>query len=78
MIDICANEKAIHLKFDCDHLQNPNEQFGIAMLEQMVCNTYKGAKITKSINKYGSVTDIWIMFNDDSDAMHFKLSREYL
>lgn len=77
MVDVCASDSTIHIRFDSDHLQNPNEQFGIAMLEQMICNTYRGARITKNIDKYGSITDVWVNFDNETDAMHFKLSRAY-
>jgi len=75
--DVCTDDSTIHIRFDRDHLQDPDEQFGIAVMEQMICNTYKGACITKNVDKYGSITDLWIKFTNENDAMHFKLSRAY-
>lgn len=74
LVDSNTNDTTIHIKVDSDHIQK-NEQFGAHFLEQMIVNTYHGAIVTKSTNKYGLLTDIWIKFQDPTDAIHFKLSR---
>lgn len=74
MVDDLDNDAIVHIRVDSSYMQK-YEQLRYQMLEQMVASTYENATISKSMNEYGLLTDIWIKFSDTNDATHFKLSR---
>lgn len=71
-LDSFNPDTTIHIKVDSDRLQK-DKNVGLYLLEQMVISTYQNASVQKSINEYGLLTDVYIIFSSINDATHFKL-----
>lgn len=72
-----TDDTTIHIKLSKDLSQLRDENIALAILEQNVCSIYNDVTVTKNINKYGLLTDVFIKFNSVNDATHFKLTRMY-
>lgn len=65
-------QNVVHIKIDSDHVTSDGV-FGHVMLEQMIHADYENAKISRKVNGYGMLTDLWIEFHNVEDATHFRL-----
>lgn len=72
MVDDFESESTIHIRVDSSHIQKDG-QFRLSLLEQLIQSNYEDVTMTKHVNEYGLLTDIWINFHDAMDATHFKL-----
>lgn len=66
------DDHVVHIKLD-DTAKD--KTVGIWFLEQSLQDEYDNATVTKDVDIYGRLTDIWITFSKIEDAIHFKLKR---